>query len=918
MAAPALLALLLVAVPDGPVAAQTEGALRGRVTDLRSGAAVAGARVLLLPGGRGAVADTDGAYAVRALRPGRYRVIVAAPGYREIERDSVRIVGGQTVVLDVALPPQAVPVPEIVVEGRPDPVLDPRAVATSQTITADDLRQLPVSTVEEAVALQAGVVGGSYRGGRIGQELVIVDGLGVKNQLDAAGGVLGLRIPPAALQEASVITNGFSARYGQALSGVVTVVTRDGPDRLAGAAGYETDRPLGNGGDYGLDRVTATVGGPVVGPARFLLALDASARVDDDPVNAPSPSDSLDPRFAAPWLLPHNAGETLDLFGKLTLPLGARHTVRLVGAGSDQRRLLFDPVLKYEPERGPAQEVRGRLALGHYQFASRPDSTGAFVLDVRVGYFAKDALRAPLLVPPDYVFGAFSLGGFAFAGADLARTRDTAAAAASIPGFAVPDFSTATPWGVPAFFLTDSERGELAWNRFREWRVRADGYYGRGAATDIRVGGEYVRQRVETFARLEAYRAVANGAPAPTTSAFSPFAAAGYAELVQRLSDLTVTVGVRADAFNARGAGDAALGETQVVLSPRAAAATSLGSATMVASIGRFAQPPDFQYLVAAAFDDTLRTGRFRRGNPQLGFETATQYEIQVRIRTARTTSVRIGAYVKRLDGLVASVPVGLDPDSAIFGNADFGTVRGGEVVLEREDTDGVGFRLSYVVQRAEATATNALDFYRRLRISPVGDTIIPAVVEFPLDYDQRHTLIAVVRARMRPGAPRLLRGLEAGVVARWASGLPYSRTTPGGDSLLGLPNSHRLPSQYAIDLRVGKQVTLGALRLTTFADVRNLTGRRTVVAVRRDTGSPAAGDAQIDALAQEAYAARPDPIPYESPAYRPEADLDRNGLIEGPAELLPLFQRAARDFLQPLFAYGPPRLVRLGLQVGF
>ena len=46
---------------------------------------------------------------------------------------------------------------------------------------------------------------------------------------------------------------------------------------------------------------------------------------------------------------------------------------------------------------------------------------------------------------------------------------------------------------------------------------------------------------------------------------------------------------------------------------------TVLKDATFVASIGRFSQPPDFQYLVDAAFDDTLRTGRFRRGNPNLG-----------------------------------------------------------------------------------------------------------------------------------------------------------------------------------------------------------------------------------------------------------------------------------------------------------
>ena len=73
-----------------------------------------------------------------------------------------------------------------------DELLDPLATASEQKITAADLRDLPVSSLEEAVALSAGSVGTSYRGGRVGEESFILDGLGVKNQLDAASGGLGL------------------------------------------------------------------------------------------------------------------------------------------------------------------------------------------------------------------------------------------------------------------------------------------------------------------------------------------------------------------------------------------------------------------------------------------------------------------------------------------------------------------------------------------------------------------------------------------------------------------------------------------------------------------------------------------------------------------------------------------------------
>ena len=70
--------------------------------------------------------------------------------------------------------------------------------------------------------------------------------------------------------------------------------------------------------------------------------------------------------------------------------------------------------------------------------------------------------------------------------------------------------------------------------------------------------------------------------------------------------------------------------------------------------------------------------------------------------------------------------------------------------------------------------------------------------------------------------------------------------------------------------------------------------------------------------MAENAYTAHPEAIPYESPRYRRAADLNGDGFLAGHDELFPLYLAAARDFSQPLFAYGPPRLVRLGLEFLF
>ena len=295
-------------------------------------------------------------------------------------------------------------------------------------------------------------------------------------------------------------------------------------------------------------------------------------------------------------------------------------------------------------------------------------------------------------------------------------------------------------------------------------------------------------------------------------------------------------------------------------------------------------------------------------------------------IRNEKAISLRVGVYYKRLDGLVASVPLGVNPDSTIFGNADAGTTRGVEILAERELRNGYGFRVAYTLQSAKATSTDPFLLNRLLVVDPqTGDTNRPARAEFPLDFDQRHTLTVIGRGKVPDAVgPRILgvrpvAGLEGAVILRALSGLPYSLTdTLDTDSIIGLPNDQRLPWTTTVDLLVRRPLKLGRTTGGVYLDVRNLLNHRNVVAVRRDTGEPQADEAGIIRLAEAAYQAHPEPIPYESTRYRASADLNGDGFVANRDELLPMYQAAARDFSQPLFAYGPPRLVRLGIELLF
>jgi hypothetical protein len=919
------LVLAAVLLPT-TVTAQSTGGIVGHVRDASTSRALSGVEVRIDGGRFRATTDTAGSFRFRGIPSGSHLIEVSWPGYRPARRDDVVVPAGEIVSIAILLAPTAVELEELIAYGILDPVLDPLATQTVQRITAVDLRRLPVSSLEDAIALQAGVVGESFRGGRAGQQSFLLDGFGVKNALDAASSEgSGLRIPPDLIAEAQLVTNGFSARFGQAVSGLVSVTTRDGGDSWRGRIAYETDRPMAGVADLGLDRFVFQADGPLGRGITAVGIVDLSARIDFDPVNAPKPEDPRDPRATTSRPLPHNSGETWTAGGKLTIPLSQRLTGRLFGLATTEQRYLYDQRYKYEPEFAPGRRTDALLLTSHLQLLPAPTSRRPIIGDLRFGYFEREFVRGDVEAP-DFTFGAFTGRPLDIRGQELARSQDTVAAREAQPGFNTPTFSDRTPWGVPGFFLGGASQGEISWNRFRELRTQLDMSVVLGQYADLHFGGMLASQDINTFQRVLAFQAVGGTVPGATASAFSPVTTGAYVEAQARAADLGFTAGLRYDTFDPGGELSNATVQRRTTVNPRVAVSTVLEGATVVASLGKFSQPPDMQFLVDAAFDDTVRTGRFRQGNPNLGFEQATQFELSARILLRELTTLKINIFTKNLTGLVSSTPLGVNPDSSIFLNADRGNVIGAEVIFELERTRGWGARIAGSLQRAEGTVSDAFRLQRLIRIDPnTGDTLPPpARSEFPLDFDRRASLIATVDHVTRPDAgPRFLGGhIFGGVgvagVFRFASGLPFSRVDSTGVNLLFEPNGSRLPSQWTLDGLLRKEVRFGKMAGGVYLDVRNVTDRRNQVATRRDTGNPRASLTTIEKMAQDAFQANPGAIPFESPRYRPEADLNRDGIIAGSEELLPLFRAAAADFTQPLFVFGPPRLIRFGMEILF
>jgi hypothetical protein len=915
----------LVVVAAAPaIATAQDGALGGRVRDSTTGHYLADVTITVEETGRGAITDSSGTFRIRQVRSGTYTVQARRLGYQPMAIRNVIVRSGETTTLSFVIVSSTVELEELAVEAGPTDPLDALSTRTEQRYTAEDLYNLPVSSLDEALTLSAGAVGTSYRGGRPGEQSFILDGLGVKNQLDASTNQVGLRIPPDMLTEATLVTNGFSAKYGQAISGMVNVVTTDGGPRWTGRIAYESDRVFTGPADLGLDRFIFSGSGPIVAGIRAVVDIDLNAKINFDPTSAPAPTNPDDPRYDTPSPLPHNGGQQLSFAGKLIIPAGAGNTVRLFGLYSTQQQLLYDQLYKYDLGYAPGLSFAGTLVSASFQHTSSPTAKLPFVIDARAGYFDRSFARGMLADSVTYLLGAFTASPFTIVGEDIATARDTVAAQQPIPGLYPPDYSSRSPWGVPAFFQSQGSAGTVDWNSFRELRGQVDMTLGLGTRGDLYFGGEYIQQRVQTFQRVLGYLPVGDSVPPATASDFSPTAAALYVEGQYRINELGFTAGLRYDQFNSQSEFEGLPATVQRTLNPRIAASTVLKSFTIVTSFGYFSQAPDYQFLVNAAFDDVDRTGRFRIGNPNLGFERAWQFEFNVRMRPTADLLLKTGVYIRQLYGLVASVPQGFSPDSSLFANADYGTVRGFEAILERAMVGGWGLRLLYTLQFAEANSSNAFLVRTAYTIDPAtGDTITPGQIEFPFDFDRRHAFTAILQGAVSPNVGPTVLGSrpfarwQASLIVRLLSGLPYTPVDPSLAIPLP-PNSARLPWTSTIDLLIRRPLQFGKVEGSLYFDVRNVLGTQNLVSVRPETGTPYASAATIDSAVQSAYEANPEPIPYESARYRRSADLNHDGLVAGPEELLPMYRSAARDYFWPVFFYGPPRAMRFGIEVFF
>ena len=226
------------------VMAGITGKISGRIADAQNNVNLPGVNILVEGTMLGAATDLDGYFVIINVPPGTYKLNATMIGYANAIVENVVVRMDQTTIVDLQMQTQSVDIGEVVVVAK-RPLVETDVSASELYITGETVERLPVKSVDEVLALHAGIEPGSegvvIRGGNIRETSFFVDGLSMN---DERWNVPFTSFSLNALEEVRVQTGGFSAEYGNLRSGVINLVTKEGQtDRYSGAINVQYRQP---------------------------------------------------------------------------------------------------------------------------------------------------------------------------------------------------------------------------------------------------------------------------------------------------------------------------------------------------------------------------------------------------------------------------------------------------------------------------------------------------------------------------------------------------------------------------------------------------------------------------------------------------------------------------------------------------
>ncbi len=241
MARPVFMTIVLLVVGVISLFAGTKGKIAGRIIDKNTGEPLMGANIVLtarwvgdeeveLAQMMGAASDADGRFFIINIPPGSYTVKATYLGYNQQVQTQVKVIVDRTTRIDFGMESTAIAGERVVVTAYRDDKIEIDITATKQTYTVSEVEEAVagINDIEDILELQADVIDNHFRGGRENESTYLMGGSPVVNPIDQTKAfnpmVLGL-------EQVEVLTSGFSAEYGNAQSGIVNMVPKEGGDR---------------------------------------------------------------------------------------------------------------------------------------------------------------------------------------------------------------------------------------------------------------------------------------------------------------------------------------------------------------------------------------------------------------------------------------------------------------------------------------------------------------------------------------------------------------------------------------------------------------------------------------------------------------------------------------------------------------
>lgn len=881
LAASLMLAIMLHA---GAIAGTT-GKITGAVRDAQTKEPIIGASVVVEGTRLGAATNVDGYFVILNVSPGKYTLVASSVGYNRKSVIGVSVSVDLTTTQNFDISPENVQAEEVVVTAE-RPVVKKDLTSSESRVDAATIASLPVSEVSEVLSLQAGITvdrdGGIHiRGGRTSEVAYWVDGVSVSDVYDGGQAV---QVDNNGIQELQVISGTFNAEYGQAMSGIVNIVTKDGDRNYRGSINFyagdyaSSDREI----FYNIDRMNwlanrnleGSVSGPIPGlPDVTFYASGRYFKTDgwlfgnrtydvngkalipiDSFYTSSNELSSINPAFNP---VPMNDRRRFSGQAKLTFNLGAiKLNLSAIGSKQDYRdysrdwRLVPDgDVRKYD--RGFTLSALLTHTLGSSAFYTLNVS---YFLKNFKEYLFEDPLDPRQIIDPGlpqkpaYTYNTFGTNNHHFK-----RTTETR---------------------VAKIDYTDQV------SRLHELKAGFEGRLHRLYLEDFSTTYD---ENLFTTSQLLVHAIPPRTSPGYKEYTAQPIEFSGYVQDKLEYENMIVNIGVRFDYFNSKGKilvdpNDPNIYEpvktenqnltldqrlakwyknatAKYLVSPRFGISYPITDRGILHfSYGHFLQIPSFISLYQnpgyKVFQGTLLDDI--QGNPDLKPQKTVMYEIGLQQQLSTDLSIDVTGFYRDVRDWVtasAAIPVGVfdslrgefnsSYSYTMFINRDYANVRGITLSVNKRPSNLWSLQFSYTYQTAEGNNSNPED---EAKTAAGGGE--PARFLTPLDWDQTHT------ANLSVGFGELDWG--AFIIGRYGSGLPFTpslnQADPRGqDASNGIKNnSRRRPDNYTVDLRLFKSFNVSGIEFSLFAKIFNLFDRRNEIDTYGETGRATATPAQL------------------------------------------------------------------------